>query len=458
MEQVDSAAALKSPFRLFTQRRFLPFFITQFLGALNDNLFKNALLVIVVSTAVAGSDSSTNFITNLAAGLFILPYFLFSTTAGQLADRYDKALLIKRIKLAEILLMVAGCYALWLGDVPLMLCILFLLGVQSAFFGPIKYSIIPQHLDSNELLAGNAQTGMGTFVSILLGTLIGGWLVTVEQGPIYVGALAIVFAIIGWLSSREIPDAPSTVAAQQGKLNLNPLSETARNFHLARQNPTVFNCIISISWFWLFGGSFLTQVPNYAVTVLNGHPTLISILLAGFIVGVAIGSLLCHRISKGEVEPGLVPVGAMGLSVFAIDLFFTTVSYQAANPLVAAVLPSDFVNLSGGLHVMLDLMFIGMFGGMLIVPLYSMIQQRTEGNTRARVISVNNIINALFMVAGALLGILFLSVLSWTIPQFFLAVAVINGLFLGTIFVLDPIFIQRFVAWVSRTPNPDSTQ
>ena len=153
-----------------------------------------------------------------------------------------------------------------------------------------------------------------------------------------------------------------------------------------------------------------------------------------------------------------MPVGAMGLSVFAIDLFFTTGSYQAANPLVAAVLPSDFVNLSGGLHVMLDLMFIGMFGGMLIVPLYSMIQQRTEGNTRARVISVNNIINALFMVAGALLGILFLSVLSWTIPQFFLAVAVINGLFLGTIFVLDPIFIQRFVAWVSRTPNPDSTQ
>jgi MFS family permease len=458
MEQVDSAAAVKSPFRLFTQRRFLPFFVTQFLGALNDNLFKNALLVIVVSTAVAGSDSSTNFITNLAAGLFILPYFLFSTTAGQLADRYDKSLLIRRIKLAEILLMVAGCYALWLGDVPMMLGILFLLGVQSAFFGPIKYSIIPQHLDSNELLAGNAQTGMGTFVSILLGTLIGGWLVTVEQGPIYVGALAILFAIIGWLSSREIPDAPSTIAAQQGILNLNPLRETAQNFRLVRQNPTVFYCIISISWFWLFGGSFLTQVPNYGVTVLNGHPTLISILLAAFIVGVAIGSLLCHRISKGEVEPGMVPVGALGLSVFAIDLFFTTGSYQTANPLVAAVLPSDFVSLSGGLHVMLDLMFIGMFGGMLIVPLYSMIQQRTEGDTRARVISVNNIINALFMVTGALLGILFLSVLNWTIPQFFLAVALINGLFLGTIFVLDPIFVQRFFAWISRAPSPDSNQ
>ena len=204
MEQSDSAPAVKSQFDLFSQRRFLPFFVTQFLGALNDNLFKNALLVIVVSSAVAGSDSNTNFITNLAAGLFILPYFLFSTTAGQLADRYDKAMLIRRIKFAEIVLMLLGCFALWLGDVAWMLAILFALGVQSAFFGPIKYSIMPQHLGSNELLAGNAQVGMGTFTSILLGTLIGGWLVTADQGPIYVGALAVGFAIIGWLSSRQI--------------------------------------------------------------------------------------------------------------------------------------------------------------------------------------------------------------------------------------------------------------
>ena len=209
MEQSDSAAVVKSQFHLFAQRRFLPFFVTQFLGALNDNLFKNALLVIVVSSAVAGSDSQTNFITNLAAGLFILPYFLFSTTAGQLADRYDKAMLIRRIKFAEVVLMVLGCIALWLGSVAWMLAILFALGVQSAFFGPIKYSIIPQHLGSDELLAGNAQVGMGTFTSILLGTLIGGWLVTTDQGPIYVGALAIGFAITGWLSSRQIPDAPS---------------------------------------------------------------------------------------------------------------------------------------------------------------------------------------------------------------------------------------------------------
>ena len=440
----------RSLFHLFAQRRFLPFFITQFLGALNDNLFKNALLVIVVSGAVAGSDSNTNFITNLAAGLFILPYFLFSTTAGQLADRYDKALLIKRIKVAEIILMVAGCYALWRADINLMLGILFALGVQSAFFGPIKYAIIPQHLSADELLAGNAQVGMGTFVSILVGTLIGGWLVTADQGPMYVGVLATVLAIIGWLSSRHIPNAPATAAAQQGTLTLNPLTVARGNLKLARKNPTVFYCIIAISWFWLYGGSFLTQVPNYAVTVLKGHPTLISMLLGAFIVGVAIGSLLCHRLSKGQVEPGLVPIGGLGLSVFAVDLFFTSGLYQAANTDLSAVLPLTFIALADGIHILLDLIFIGMFGGMLVVPLYSMIQQRTEDETRARVLSVNNIINAIFMVIGALLGMLFLSILGWSIPQFFLAVALMNAVFLSAIFALDRIFIERVMAWVSK--------
>jgi MFS family permease len=440
----------RSLFHLFAQRRFLPFFITQFLGALNDNLFKNALLVIVVSGAVAGSDSNTNFITNLAAGLFILPYFLFSTTAGQLADRYDKALLIRRIKIAEIILMVAGCYALWRADINLMLGILFALGVQSAFFGPIKYAIIPQHLSANELLAGNAHVGMGTFVSILVGTLIGGWLVTADQGPMYVGLLATLFAVIGWLSSRHIPNAPATSAAQQGTLTLNPLTVARGNLKLARKNPTVFYCIIAISWFWLYGGSFLTQVPNYAVTVLQGHPTLISILLGAFIVGVAIGSLLCHRLSKGQVEPGLVPIGGLGLSVFAVDLFFTSGLYQAANADLSAVLPLTFIALTDGIHILLDLMFIGMFGGMLVVPLYSMIQQRTEDETRARVLSVNNIINAIFMVVGALLGMLFLSILGWSIPQFFLAVALMNAVFLSAIFALDKIFIERVMAWISK--------
>lgn len=435
-----------SQFHLFTQRRFLPFFVTQFLGALNDNIFKNALLVIVVSTAVVGADSSTNFTTNLAAGLFILPYFLFSTTAGLLADKYDKALLIRRIKFAEIIIMLAGCYALWSMNISFMLLVLFFLGVQSSFFGPIKYSIIPQHLSTDELLAGNAQVGMGTFVSILMGTLLGGWIVTFEQGPLMVGGLAVIVAIIGWLWSCQIPSA---AAENKGLvIGLNPIGQTRENFKLAKKDPTVFYCILANSWFWLYGGSFLTQVPNFAVTVLNGHPTLISILLAAFIVGVAIGSLLCNKLSNGQVEPGLIPLGALGLTLFAVDLFFSSSAFQLANQDAAVVMPTAFFGLPGGIRIGFDLMCIGLCGGLFIVPLYSMIQQRSASNVRARVLSVNNICNAFYMVVGSFIGIFFLSILNWSIPQFFFAIALLNLGFTGFIFYRVPEFIQRSKIWL----------
>lgn len=442
-------SARQGQFYLFSKRRFLPFFITQFLGALNDNLFKNALLVIVVSTAAADAASSTNFTTNLAAGLFILPFFLFSTLAGHLADRFDKAFLIRRIKLAEVILMVAGSIALLQGHINLMLAILFLLGVQSAFFGPIKYAIIPQHLGERELLAGNAQVGMGTFVSILLGTLVGGWLVIGPQGPMLVSLLIISVAICGWLSSRQIPDAPPEKIINTTKLSFNPLHETAQNFRLARENPSVIYCIMAASWFWLYGSCFLTQVPNFVVSVLMGHPRLISILLGAFIIGVAIGSLLCHRLSKGKVEPGLVPLATLGLSLFSLDLYFSSLSY-ASGELIAThgQPPLAFLEQSEGLRILLDLTFIGLFGGLFIVPLYSMIQQGVDGSVRARVLSVNNIFNALFMVIGSLLGIVFLSVLAWTIPQFFLAIGLLNLLFMGLIFLRQPLFIRAFAQWL----------
>ena len=444
MEQTNQ---LKSQFHLFTQRRFLPFFVTQFLGALNDNLFKNALLVIVVSSAVAGSEASTNFTTNFAVGLFILPFFLFSTTAGQLADTYDKAMLMRRVKIAEILIMLAGSYALMTQNLNFMLLILFLLGTQSAFFGPAKYSLIPQHLNSDELLAGNAQISMGTFGSILLGTLIGGWMVTLENGITLLSGGIVLVSIIGWLCSREIPEAPSENTRQ--KLSLNPFAETAGNFRMARENRTVFHCILAISWFWLYGGCFLTQVPNFTVTVLNGHPRLISILLGAFIIGVALGSLLCNRLSRGVIEPGIVPLGAIGLSIFAFDLSFASIAYQEAHGSLSAVMPMRFLGLDGGPHILIDLVLIGMFGGFFIVPLNSMVQQRTAANNRARVLSVNAIMNAAYMVGGSLLGIFFLSILGWSIVSFFITVAVMNILVVGIIFVREPEFFSRFKLWSS---------
>jgi MFS family permease len=445
----------RGQFYLFTKRRFAPFFITQFLGALNDNLFKNALLVIVVSSAVANNDSSTNFITNLAAGLFILPFFLFSTTAGHLADRFDKAYLIRRIKFAEIILMLVGCYSLWQANINLMLAVLFLLGVQSAFFGPIKYAIIPQHVESNELLAANAQVGMGTFFSILLGTLIGGWLVTEPQGPMQLGALIILVAIIGWISSCQIPKAPPEKSSSGNSALFNPFKETAMNFGLAKHNKTVLYCIFCSSWFWLYGACFLTQVPNFSVAILGGDPKLISILLGCFIVGVAIGSLCCNRLSRGQVEPGLVPIGALGLSLFAIDLYFSSNHYAAINNGGGSVAPIVFLSMASGLRILADLLFIGLFGGLFIVPIYAMIQRNTDGKTRARVLSVNNILNALFMVSGSLLGMLFLSRLGWTIPQFFLLLALFNFAYMAAIFYLEPTFIHAFKRWanLNRTNN-----
>ena len=448
IEAVNPAESeLKSQFHLFAKRRFLPFFVTQFLGALNDNLFKNALLVLVVSTAIAGSGENTNFTTNFAVGLFILPFFLFSTTAGQLADTYDKAWLMRRVKITEIFIMLAGSYALLTLNLNFMLIILFLLGTQSAFFGPLKYSLIPQHLSNEELLAGNAQVGMGTFGSILLGTLIGGWMVTLNNGIFMLSMLIIVIAVVGWLSSREIPPAPSQNKGH--KLSLNPITETAVNFSLARENRTVFYCILAISWFWLYGGCFLTQVPNYTVTVLNGHPRLISILLGAFIIGIALGSLLCNRLSRGVVEPGIVPLGALGLSIFAFDLSYTSIVYENTHASLSDIMPRQFLDLAGGLHILMDLILIGMFGGFFIVPLNSMVQQRTSGDKRARVLSVNAIINAGFMVGGSLLGIFFLSFLGWSIMEFFITVAFMNLLFVGFVFVQIPEFFARFSLWLS---------
>jgi MFS family permease len=442
----------RGQFYLFTKRRFLPFFITQFLGALNDNLFKNALLVIVVSTAITAADSNTNFITNLAAGLFILPFFLFSTLAGHLADRFDKAYLIRRIKFAEIILMLVGCFSLWQGNISLMLGVLFLLGTQSAFFGPIKYAIIPQHVDSDELLAANAQVGMGTFVSILLGTLIGGWMVTTPQGIMQLGALIILVAIIGWISSCQIPKAPPENTAAEAKVSFNPLRETAANYSLAKHNKTVIYCIFSSSWFWLYGACFLTQVPNFSVAILGGDPKLISILLGSFIIGVAIGSLCCNRFSRGQVEPGLVPVGTLGLSLFAIDLYFSSSYYAALNAADNSIAPMAFLSMTSGLRILADLLCIGIFGGLFIVPIYAMIQRNTDGTTRARVLSVNNIFNALFMVSGSLLGMLFLSQLDWSIPEFFLLLAFLNLAFMATIFYFEPVFIQAFKRWAKIKP------
>ena len=432
----------KSLFGLFNTRRFLPFFLTQFSGALNDNLFKNALLVVFVSSAATQDLGNSNTLVNIAAGLFILPFFLFSPLAGQLADKYDKARIIRYVKTIEIIIMVVAAIAWWSHQWWVLMALLFAMGTQSAFFGPIKYSIIPQHLDDDELVSGNAQVEMGTFVAILVGTIGGTLLADLTRPELIIGAVIITVAVLGWVASRSIPSAPSH--AVDLVVDWNPFREAWALYGLARKRRAVLLSIVGISWFWLMGAAYLTQMPNFAVAVLNGTPGLIATLLCGFVVGIASGSLLCDRLSGHKVEIGLVPLASIGLSVFGIDLFFSANAFVAP-PLLSV---EEFLSRPDGLRILLDIVLIGLSGGLYIVPLYANIQSRTEDDSRARVIAFNNMLNALFMVIASVLGIILLGAAGLSIPEFFLVVALMNIAVALFIYYQVPEFTMRFLVWL----------
>ncbi|MCK9505777.1 MAG: MFS transporter [Porticoccaceae bacterium] len=437
MSMTDS----ESQFHLLASKRFLPLFVTQFLGAFNDNLFKNTLIVLLVSAGASGQFDS-NIMINLAAGLFVLPFFLLSPIAGQLADKYEKSALIRRVKFAEIVIMaiaVAVLYFQWWAG---LLGVLFLMGVQSAFFGPLKFSILPQHLHPGELVAGNAQVEMGTFAAILTGTLLGTLIGGLEY---YLPAMAvgvISIAVLGWLASRQIPPAEPHAADLQ--LNFNPFSEMKELVALAREKKAVWLSILGISWFWLLGAAYLTQTPNFAVTVLNGGVSLIALLLCTFTVGIGAGSLLCDRLSGHKVEIGLVPLGSIGLSGFGIDLYFAAQNYAIAD---ASTLSLFFAG-SGGVRILVDLLLLGLFGGLYVVPMTAMIQARTPVAKRARVIACGNIFNALFMVVASVLGALLLGLAGLEIPEFLLIIALANIAVAVFIYLQVPEFTMRFLVWL----------
>src|SRR5438034_1194730 len=371
----DEARERMSQFGLLGARRFGPFFWTQFLGALNDNLFKNAL-VILFAFRMSGVAFSENTLVNLSTGLLTLPFFLFSASAGQIADKFDKARIIRLVKLFEIGIMLLGAAGLHLHSVPLLLGVVFLMGTHSAVFGPVKYSILPQHLHADELVGGNALVQMGTFAAILLGTILGGALVKIG-GEATVSATVLALAGAGWLASRGVPPAPAPAADL--RLDWNPLRETLRIVGFARENRTVFLSILGISWFWFYGALFLAQFPGLTRHVLGGDEWVATLLLVVFSVGVALGCMLCERLSSRTVELGLVPFGSIGLSLFAADLFFAT------RGLVPAGTPIGVLAFLGRLHhwrVLADLVLIGAFGGVFIVPLQPLFQH--GGGARGR--------------------------------------------------------------------------
>jgi 1-acyl-sn-glycerol-3-phosphate acyltransferase len=431
----------KNQFRLLPERRFGPFFLTQLLGAFNDNLYKNSLVILVAYHAATYSSLDPNLLTNAAAGIFILPFLLFSASAGQIADKFEKSAIIRVIKAIEIAIMVIAGAGLLLRSLPLLFAALFLLGLHSTFFGPVKYAILPQALTPAELIGGNGLVEMGTFVAILAGTLVAGVLVALDGGTVWVSALILIIAVLGFLTSLAIPKAPAAAASLA--FDWNPLRETWSNLKFAKQNRPVFLSLLGISWFWFYGAMFLSQFPNYSKLVLGGSEHVVTLLLALFSVGVAAGSLLCERLSGHKVEIGLVPFGSIGLSVFAVDLFFATPDSIAHIDLGAW----QFLVQPGAWRIALDLFLIGMFGGFYIVPLYALIQTRCPPSHRSRVIAANNILNALFMVVAAGLAVATLNA-GMAIAQLLLMTGILNAVVALYIYTLVPEFLLRFLDWM----------
>src|SRR5262245_58321860 len=380
-------------FDLLKQRRFAPFFWTQFLGAGNDNIYKNALIIFAAFHAASLTTLNANALVNLAGAVFIAPFMLLSASAGQVADKFEKSRLIRYIKLLEIAIMLIGLAGFWRHDLALLMTALGLLGVHSTLFGPVKYAILPQHLRPEELIGGNGMVVMGTFVAILLGTIAGGLIVAIEpSGPIYAGFTAVGVAIAGYLVSRAVPFTPAV--APELKINWNPFTETWKNLRFAQGNRVVWLSMLGISWFWYYGAIFLAQFPGLSKDILGGDEHVVTFLLAIFSVGIGVGSLLCERLSGRRVELGLVPFGSIGLSLFAIDLWLATRGLRASQ--IAGL--DAFLANPAHIRATIDLALIGLFGGFFIVPLYALIQQRSDPAYRSRIIAANNILNAIFIV------------------------------------------------------------
>jgi 1-acyl-sn-glycerol-3-phosphate acyltransferase len=428
-------------FALLGQRRFAPFFWTQFFGAANDNLFKFAFTVMV--TYQLQLEWMPPSQAGLVIGaLFILPFLLFSATSGQLTDKFDKTSMIRAVKDLEIAVMALAGFGFWFSNAPVLLGCVFFMGLHSTLFGPVKFAYLPQVLDERELTGGNGMVEMGTFVAILLGNVAGGLLVaTPEVGRHHVAIACVVLAIAGRALAQWVPRAAATDPGL--RINWNPASETWRNLKLAHGNVVVFRSLLGISWMWFFGAVFLSQFPSFAKEVLHGDEQVASLLLVVFSIGIGIGSLLCEVLSRRHVEIGLVPLGAIGMSAFAIDLYFAS----RALPPAAELSLAQFLRMAPHWRVMADLALLSLFAGLYSVPMYALIQLRSVPTHRARIIAANNILNALFMIASSVAAGVMLKA-GFTIPQIFLAVGIANAAVAMYIFLLVPEYLLRFAAWL----------
>jgi 1-acyl-sn-glycerol-3-phosphate acyltransferase len=428
-------------FALLRKRRFAPFFWTQALGAFNDSAFRNAM-VMLAAFQMGLPNNEVSLYTNLAPALFILPYFLFSATAGQLAEKFEKTRIIRYVKLFEIAAMLLAAWGFHTHNLVLLLAVLFMMGVHSTVFGPIKYAILPQALKPAELVGGNGMVEMGTQLAILIGMVLGNSLMLVAGfGPWLAAAATISIAVAGYAFSQKIPLAPATAPGL--RFNWNPFSETVRVLGITRSDRAVFNAVLGISWFWFFGTVLVAQLPIYTKLNLGGDGSVNTLVLTLFSLGTGIGALLCERMSGGRVEIGLVPLGAFGLTAFGIDLFLA----RPGASVHAGLNWWAFLQAAGSWRIVLDLTAIGVFAGFYVVPLFAFMQSRTPSDRLSRVIAGNNIINALLIVLASMFGLL-LGHLGLSAAKIFLVDALLNVLVAIYIFTLVPEFLMRFIIWI----------
>jgi 1-acyl-sn-glycerol-3-phosphate acyltransferase len=430
-------------FALFGTRRFMPLFGTQFLGAFNDNLCKNALIVLIGFHGLTLLQLEPALMIQLAHGIFILPFFLLSGLSGQLADKYDKATLARWVKLLEIAIMLLASWGFLTLHAPVLITCLFLLGVHSTVFGPIKYALLPQHLDEHEIVGGNGMVEMGTFLAILLGQIGGTLLMGADPQGHWLVTVLLLTALAGWGFSRAIPAAPPPVP--QLRVDWNPVTTTLQLIKHVHGNRVVFLSIMGISWFWFLGAIYLAQLPDFAKTVLGGSEAVYTLLITLFSLGIGIGSAWCERLSGSKVEIGLVPLGSVGLTLFGIDLYLATA--PMASPAAPLLSLGEFLQSPAHWRVMADITLLGLFGGFYIVPLYALVQLRTEASYRSRAIAANNVLNACFMVVAALVAAVLLAQ-GITIPVLLLIVALMNVPVALYIYGLVPEFAMRFLVWI----------
>lgn len=443
---------MANQFTLFKSRRFTPMFLTQFLGAFNDNVFKQALILVLTYTAASQLGLSESLLNNLAAMLFILPFFLFSATAGQVADKFEKSQLTQWIKILEIIIMTLAAIGFVFEWYIVLFIALFLMGTHSTFFGPIKYAYLPQALHPDELVGGNGLFQMGTSLAILTGMMLAGLLVSLEHSLNWISGIIVAISILGYVAARFVPTTPATDSNLT--INFNILATSYQTIKFAYAIPALFYAILGVSWFWFYGATFLTQTPEFTKVILLGDEGVVILLLGLFSVGVAIGSLLCKSLTKNEVSLKLLPFGVFGLSLFAIDLYFALSTLNL--PLLEQHLSKDTLftvpQLLGNLgyfRVFIDLFLLGLSGGIYIVPLYAFMQAYAPASHRARVIAANNIFNALFMVISALFAMLVLVVLKLSLPTLFVLAAALN-LLVGMLVFLQ---IKKYSQKITRHDN-----